>query len=249
MTLEEKIVQTINEKFSDGTIERLISEKLNESIMKALDDVLGYGGKARKLLSSKIDEVMVPAIERHDFNQYLVKLDSILTEIINNTSLADNKSLLESFKELMTEPKLKEIKISEIFKKYCEYVAADVDTDNLEANCEGGDPYYSHVTARMEVERERDSWGTYEHCYVKFFCEEDESLNYQIRLFATRGVNDWRIIEGAGDSIDMLSLRNMNQFQVFMCVLNRGFVHIVIDEDDDCDDDIEPDATPEWSLS
>ena len=249
MTIEEKITQTVNGKLSDGTFERLISEKLDESIKKALDDVLGYGGEVRKLLSNKINEVMIPAIERHDFNQYLVKLDSVLTEIINNTSLADNKSLLESFKELMTEPKLKEIKISEIFRKYCEYVAADVDTDNLEAECEDGDPYYSHVTARMEVERERDSWGTYDHCEVKFSCEEDENLNYQIRLFATRGANDWRIIEGAGDSIDMLSLRNMNQFQVFMCVLHRGFTSIVIDEDNDCDDDIEPDATPEWSLS
>ena len=249
MTLEEKIAQTINEKFSDGTIERLISERLDRSIKEALDDVLGYGGNARKLLSKKIDEVMVPAIERHDFNQYLVKLDSVLTEIINNTSLADNKSLLESFKELMTEPKLKEIKISEIFRKYCEYVAADVDTDNLEANCEDGDPYYSHVTARMEVEYERDSWRAYDHCEVKFSCEEDENLNYQIGLYTTRGANDWRIITGASDFINMLSLRHMNQFQIFMCVLNRSFVHIVIDEDDDCDDDIEPDATPEWSLS
>lgn len=92
---------------------------------------------------------MVPVIEKHNFNQYMVKLDSILTEIVNSTNLADNKRILDNFQSLLKEPEYKEIELSKIFEQYCEHVAKNVDTSNLEACCEDGEPYYEHVTASI----------------------------------------------------------------------------------------------------
>lgn len=41
-----------------------------------------------------------------------MKLDSVLTEIINNTTLNDNKEILENFQMCMREPNKKEITLS-----------------------------------------------------------------------------------------------------------------------------------------
>lgn len=62
-------------------------------------------------VKEKVSSVMIPAIERHDFSEHLVKLDTILTEIINKTSLADNQKILKNFKELMIEDSTKEISV------------------------------------------------------------------------------------------------------------------------------------------
>lgn len=75
---------------------------------------------------------MTPAIERVNLDEYTVKLDAVLTEIINSTNLIDNKEILGNFKSLMTEPDKDTISLKEVFEKYKEYVSENVDTSELE---------------------------------------------------------------------------------------------------------------------
>lgn len=247
---EQRIAEAVNEKLNDGTVEKLIEQYIEKAVSQSLNGIFGYSGSGRKMIQSKLDEVMVPVIENHDFNKYIVKLDNVLTEIINNTNLKDNKNILDNFSELMKEPEMKEIKLSDIFKKYCEHVAKNVDTDELEACCEDGEPYYEHVTANMEVEYVDKGWfkSSYDDCFVNFSCEEDERLNFQIKLYKRQESNLWDILLIDTEHVDVTSLRRLSDFEVFLIVLKRGFVKIAIDTENECDDDIEPDDKPEWSL-
>lgn len=246
---EQKIVNAVNEKLNDGTVEKLVAQYMEKGVSDALGNVFSYSGEGRKLIEKKLNEVIVPAIERHDFNGYLTKLDAVLTEIINKTSLAENKEILENFKALMKEPEMKEIKISEIFKKYCKHVAENVDTDDLKAFCEDGHPYYEHVTANIDVKHEDKTCGnsSFDDCTVIFTCEEDENLNCQIKLFKHTRDDKWSIL-GHYNSVDISSLKGLTDFEIFLMTLNRAFVKIVLDEYSDYDDDIKPEAEPEWEL-
>lgn len=248
-SFEQRIADAVNEKLNDGTVEKLIEQYIEKAVSQSLDGIFGYSGSGKKMIQSKLDEVMIPVIENHDFNQYIVKLDSVLTEIINNTNLKDNKDILENFKGLMKEPNKKEINLSEIFEEYKKYVASNVDTSELEAHCEDGEPYYDNVTATMEVEHEDKGWfaSRYDDCTVKFTCDEDDKLNMQIKLYKRTDENWWSFRFGQ-DVIDINSLRYTNEFSVFIATLNRAFVKIVMDTETECDDDIEPDEKPEWSL-
>lgn len=250
MDFEKKIMSVLEEKLNDGTVDKIIEEKLKKGISEALDNVFGYRGEAKEAIESKIKEVMVPVIERHDFNQYMVKLDSLLTEIVNSTNLADNKRILENFQSLLKEPEYKEIELSKVFEQYCEHVAKNVDTSNLEADCDDGEPYYENVTARMEVEHEDRSWfkSTFDNCTVKFICEEDKNLNCQIKLYKYSNKDNWSILRG-DNAIDINSLRNISDFEIFLSVLKRGFVNIILDTENEENDDIEPEEKPEWSLN
>lgn len=246
---EKMIAETVANKLSDGTVEKLIEQKIEDAIKKGLDDVLGYCGEGRKLIEKKLNDTMIPVIEKHNFNQYLVKLDEVLTNIVNQTSIADNKRILDNFKELLTEQQQKEIKLSEIFEKYCQYVADNVSTDNLEAYCDDGEPYYESVTANMEVEYEDKGWfkSSFDDCCIKFTCDEDDSLNCQIKLYKGTDKKEWKILRGT-NGIEINSLRYLNSFEVFMSVAQRSFTEIIIDTESECADDIEPTEKPEWSL-
>ena len=248
MNLEERITNAVMEKLTDGTVEELVKKNIESAINKSLGDTFSWSGSGKKMIDEKVKEVIVPVIERHDFNQYIVKLDSILTEIINQTSLADNKEILENFKALMVEPGEKVVKLSTIFQKYCEYVAHDIDTTELEARCDDSEPYYEHVTANMEVEHE-DTWiSSNNRCRVKFSCEEDENLNKELRLYKSKTDNNWNISWEMNTFCDINSLRNLSDFDIFLMILKRGFVDIEIDTESEYEDDIEPEETPEWSL-
>ena len=246
---EQRIVETVNKKLTDGTVEKLVERYMEKGVSDALEGVFSWNGNGRKIIEKKLDETIVPVIERHDFNRYLTKLDSVLTEIINSTVLADNRKMLENFKELMKEPETKEIKLSDIFKRYCEHVAANVNMDELEACCEDGEAYYEHVTASMKVEHEDKSWfkSAFDDCVVKFTCEEDRDLNCRIKLYKSVDEEKW-CFRGYGDSVELNSLRNLSNFEMFLMTLKRGFVRIVMDGEEDCDNDIEPEEKPEWSL-
>ena len=248
MNLEERITNAVIEKMTDGTVEELVKKNVESAINKSLDDLFSWSGAGKKMIDEKVKEVIVPVIEHHNFNQYIVKLDSVLTEIINKTSLSENKEILENFKSLMIEPDMKVIKLSDIFEKYCKYVAHDVDTDNLEACCDDGEPYYESVTANMEVEHEDRWFSSSEWCSVKFWCEADEKLNKELRLYRSRDDRNWNISYEMNTFCDINSLRNLSQFDIFLMTLKRGFVDIEIDTESEYEDDIEPEEMPEWSL-
>lgn len=248
--LEQRISDAVNEKLNDGTVEKLIEQHIEKAVSQSLDGIFGYSGSGKKMIQSKLDEIMIPVIENHDFNRYIVKLDSVLTEIINNTSLKDNKDILEKFKGLMKEPNKEKINLSDVFEEYKKYVAANVDTSELEAHCEDGEPYYDNVTATMEVEHEDKRWfsSSFDDCTVKFICDEDEKLNTQIKLYKRTNESRWSFRFGQ-DVIDINSLRYTNEFSIFIATLNRSCVRITMDTEMECDDDIEPDEKPEWDLN
>ena len=247
---EKKIAEVVSNKLNDGTVERIIEQQIEESVEKALGDIFGYSGEGQKLMEKKISEVIVPVIERHDFNKYLTKLDTVLTGIISQTSLADNKRILDNFKDILKEPDRKEIKLSEIFEEYCKYVAENVSTSDLKAMSDGGEPYDENVTANMQVEHVDKGYlytGRFDDCYVNFSCEEDENLNLQIKLYKSTDEKTWRIISSF-DAIEIGSLRNTTSFEILLYSIKNRFTEIILDTEIESDD-VEPDEKPEWSLN
>lgn len=150
----------------------------------------------------------------------------------------------------MREPEKKEIKLSEIFEKYCKHVAANVNTDDLEAHCEDGEPYYDYVTAQMEVEHEDKGRfnSSFDDCIVKFTCDDDKDLNCQIKLYKRKTEEKWEMRNLTEIFCDINTLRGLSEFDVFLMTLKRGFVKIIMDIETEYECDIEPDEKPEWSL-
>jgi hypothetical protein len=244
-TFEERIAKAVTDKLNDGTVEELVSDAVTKALKSSIEDQFNWKGEAKKIIDEKVKEVMTPAIERVNLDEYTVKLDAVLTEIINSTNLIDNKEILGNFKSLMTEPDKDTISLKEVFEKYKEYVSESVDTSGLEVYTDD-EPRYQNVTAEVTVDTRNRIFGG-RFCDLVFKCEEDEKLTKEIHLYESRLHGRFCITSFRGE-IDLNSLRYVDKFDIFMMRLDRAFCDIT-DVMDMYDDDIEVEAEPEVSWS
>lgn len=100
---DEDIKRITDEILSDGAVDQIIREKVTDGIEKAIASSFNYG-KLEKAVKERVEQVLVPFIENYDMSAYIVKLDTVLTEMVNKSVLTDNKNLLENFKFMMEEP-------------------------------------------------------------------------------------------------------------------------------------------------
>lgn len=241
---DEDIKRIANEMLEDGTIQEIIKAKVKESFEKAVEDAFRWG-ELSSAIDKRIKSVLVPYIENVNLDNYIVKLDTILAEIVNNTALQDNKKILENFKELMIENP-KEIALTDIFKAYKRYVSYNMSTIGREIDHSSDEPEYEPIEVEYQFasEIEERRWSIYKYATVDFIVNESDQeneLNKTIRLrqFEEYG---WEIVSEPCVNID--SLRNMSEFEVILHRLSRAGTKIIIDREYD-DDVIYSDEKPE----
>ncbi|MCD5324753.1 MULTISPECIES: hypothetical protein [Pontibacillus] len=246
MNLESSVKDAIAKKLSDGTVEKLIEEQVEEGIKKALKDLFGLFGDANKVIEQQLKSVMVPYLEKYDYSQYVTKLDAVLVDVLKSSSL-DNKQLLDNFKNLMSPETEKVTKITELFEQWKEYVAHNVDTDDLEVDLDD-EPSYEPVAVSVQVEFMEDrSWSSFQNGMITFECEHDETLNIQfpVHRWEKFDKEEWTIDYKTPH--DLSSLKRLDEFEVLLMKMNQNNTKIIVDEEM-IHDDVYPEEEPEASF-
>lgn len=247
VNLEDNIKDIITKKLQDGTIENLIAEQLEDGIKNALKGLLGSYGDVTKVIEKQVKSVMIPYLEEYDYSQYIAKLDSVLVEVLKNSAL-ENKKLLENFKELMIPEEEKAIKATELFERYMNYVAKNVETDELKIDYDD-EPTYENVEVSFEVEyNEGRSWSDMESATLFFECEHDKEMNVEIKIHRWKKFDkeEWTIDYDSVHTIN--SLRHLGEFEILLMKLKQNYTKLILDSDGE-NDYVEPEARPEVSYS
>lgn len=251
-TFEQIIQESVTTALSGDSFQTMIQEALQKEVKKSIENAFGYNGEAKKLLDNKIKEIIVPAIERHDFNNYLVKVENVLTDIVNNTNLIDNKVILSNFKDLMCGEQLKldtEINISTIFEQWGNYVERKISGHNLTPMSDNGEPYYAAIEVRMEVVPQTKYFSsTFDDITVRFICKEDEDLNFEMKLYKYTDKNEHYNILATTFPDNIADLRNLDEFEIFISKIKRAHCKVVMDKEDDTMELTEFEDKPEWTL-
>lgn len=248
MSLEENIKLVIENKLKDGTIEKAISDSIQKGIEESLNDLFSWSGDAKKVIEEKIKSVIVPYLESYDYSAYITKLDSVLTNILKETT-KDNRKILSNFQKLMSVKSDKKIvKVSEVFDKWCDFVINNVETNGLEINYDDG-VSYEPVGVSYEFERsEKKDWLSLENGRIIFECEQDTNMNICIEVCRWSDIDKesmWNIKNNSVDSIfDLKSLRYLDEFKLYLMSLEQGGIKIKLDEEY-LDNEVIPEKEPE----
>lgn len=256
-SIEELILGSVKNYFESNKAEQLIRVSIDKAISDAIQDSFNWG-ETSKALNKKINDLLVPAIERFDLSAYNAKLDAVLTEIIENTNLVENRRLLKNFKGLMIEPEYKEISIDKLFEAYKSYVAADLDCCGREVMTDDSEPYYAsiNVYGNFTLE-ERPSWLHSDHGRIVFQIDsadeaaedQSEDFNRSIRVYRYEGQYDEGYYLGPEyrDIPILQDLADMCSFDVLLLRLKRANARILIPDGEvtTLEDEVFPNAEPE----
>ncbi|MGE6260895.1 hypothetical protein ACQKCU_23965 [Heyndrickxia sporothermodurans] len=245
MNLETNIKDVIAKKLEDGTVEKLVEENLQRGVSKALESLFSSYGDVTKVIEEQVKSVMIPYLESYDYSKYITKLDSVLVDVLKCSSL-ENKKLLENFKHLMTSDDRKEIKVTDLFEEWKEYVRKNVETDGLEIDFDDR-PTYEYVEVSMNVSYDDErSWSSFDYATLVFECEHDEKMNFAIRLSKWDKRENWDIRYDSKQ--DISSLRYLNEFEITLMKLDQNGVKLILDSDYE-NDEVEPEKEPEVTFS
>lgn len=247
--MKEELLKIAQESLSSEEVERIVKEKFMNALGSAIEDAFRWGD-AKKAIEKKVKEVMVPYIEDYDFSEYLPKLDSVLTEIVNSDACIADKKILENFKGLMTEPEQKEIKLTDFFKAWINQCEKDIDTDGLDIDYDNEASYQSVVCEMRFESEDKPSWSSLQRGVITFENVHDEKLNVEIP------VSKWIWDSGKEEpytlsyykDLMISSLRRLSDFEILLLRLARAGTAIIIDKEYD-DSYIQPEAEPEVTFS
>jgi len=235
---DEDIRRITNEILEDGTVDQIIREKVTNGIKEAISDSFSYG-KLRNTIKERVEQVLVPFIEKYDMSDYIVKLDTVLTDIVNQTALVENKRLLQSFQYLMVEPQEKEIKLSDLFKEYKKYVADRMETCGREVIYEDSDPEYEPMEVYFQFKQTPDrAWSSFDYAEITFGVEEEdqqEELNRSINISRYKKERKEGYEFRIDTDPDLHSLRGMSNFDLLLLRMQRADVRLIIDKQYDTD--------------
>lgn len=248
---DEDIKRINDEMMADGTIDNIIRERLTKAYTDAVDNAFRWGD-LKDAIEKRLKEILIPAIERSDLSDYVVKLDEILTSIIHETSLPDHKRLLEHFDTIICKKMPKTITLEEILDKYMEFCKEELECCGRKVDTDEGDPSYENCEAQVTVEDD-DRYGRFSNEYAVLLCQigEDESdenkekLNRRVRLthYSWEKEEGYRI-EYSG-ATDITSLKYMPDFDVWLLALSQNGTRVIAERGDGESDEFEPNAQPE----
>lgn len=244
MSLENNISKVIQEQLQGDLIERVIAEQLEKCVRNSVDSLFGSWGDCKEIIEEKIKGVMIPQLESYDYSKHIVKLDTVLTDILKATTV-DNKKIIESFKGFYLDEMPKAITITEMFDKYKKHVEENVETDGLEVDYDD-EPTYESVEVTVEVEEDSRSYGGYKSATIYFECEHDESMNFSIHTQKNPRDDYYFITDDL--AARFTSLRKAKTFELFLLRMRNEYTHIKLDTMDDCDS-VCPEARPECDWS
>lgn len=243
--MKEELLKIASESLSSDEVGEIVKEKFMNALENAIKNAFRWGD-AKNAIEKKVKEVMVPYIESYDFSEYLPKLDSVLTEIVNSDFCIGNKKLLENFKDLMMEPEQKEIKLTDLFKAWIKQCERDIDTDDLDIVYDDSVSYQS-VECEMRFELEdKPSWSSTQRAVITFENEHDKNLNVEIPVskWIWNSRNEEPYTLSVYKDLTISSLRNLSEFDVLLLRLSRAGTAIIIDNEYDVDY-IQPEKEPE----
>lgn len=244
---DEDIKRITDEIMQDGTIEKILREKIEKGFLEAVNSAFRWG-ELKDAIEKRVKEILVPYIESYDMSSYIIKLDTILTDIVNQTSLQDNAKILENFQKLMIEPGVEFVTLEDVFGEYKKYVSKNMETSGRDVVWDE-EPYYEPIEVTAEiVEEDERPWSDFKHAVLELaVAEEDqqEDLNFSI------GLSRWEIAyEKKGYSINydvapsIRGMRWLDDFEIYILRLARAGVRLLDDTQYD-DDSVIAENKPE----
>lgn len=246
--MKDLINKVFEEKMQDGSIEKIVAQKIDKMIEDICDKQLRWDGAARKAMEEKLSPIILQAVERSDLSNMVTKITMVINTSLKGSEIEQYHDILQSVRTIFgvndTVKALKEkgtVKLSEIFEKYKEYLQTVYDKDDFE-NYEmedDGEGVTAAIECSLQVDHENDrgfSW--YKPGYeVELHTEKsNEQKSGDIRFRLKWNYDSTKLhLSGNFQDMRLFDLRYAPEFILYLASIEREYVDVEIDVEQDDD--------------
>ncbi len=245
--MKEIIEKVLEEKMNDGTVEKIIGEKLDKMLSSTMDDMLGWNSPIKKALEEKLKPIMLNAVEKSNVSDYAVKVTALLNDLLKNTQLTSYKNSIKNLKGFLDIDVTygQKVKLSDIFEKYCEFIEKDAftesDFESTEINRDDGVKNV-WVECYMQAEKKEEGYFTQTKKYSVELSNQksDEpksrfrktAFNFEIRHSSYDSKNHI----GLGLDVSIDEIHHLPAFVLYLIKLSNNYADIEIDTEEASDE-------------
>lgn len=255
MGLTDDVERISKQMFEDGSIDAIIKEQLTKSVTEIVRDAFISWSDVGKALKENVESRMLESINGYDWDSYIPKLDAVLTDVVNCTTITDTKEVLENFKVLMVKPDEKMVLVSDLFDEYQKIVAKRASHDGHDVEFDSGEPEYEPVEVEYNFEKQdKPRWSSCDRGIITFSVndteenESDERINIEIPVYRWDWEDERGYVIESSALVNVNNLRNISDLELMVMKLARAKTRIVIDVESD-EDTVSFEEKPEadWS--
>ena len=208
--MEKLFAKVYKEKLEDGTIEKIISEKIEEIVKNEISNIFCYGSESRKLLERKLEPIICGTIEDSNLGDYQTKIVAIINQAIKDDNLSkEYNTIAERLKTLFNYKSkyqnFQTVNVTEIFEDYIEFIKNDSDESES-------------ITCEMEIDYD----DTIHLKNDKYDC-----LNYILKTYES--YKDEFHIHDSISQKNIRELQRMNEFELQLLELENKFCKLNFD--------------------
>lgn len=246
--MKDLINRVFEEKLQDGTIEKIVSERIDAMINEICLDQMRWSGSAKKAMEEKLSPLILQAIENSDLSSMVTKITMMINASMRGSEVEQYHDVLQSVKNIFDANdfisdlrKKKVVRLSEIFERYKEYLNVVYDKDDFDKEdiCDDGDSVTASVMCGLRVDSENDrgfSWFKpgYE---VELYAEKyDNSKSGDIRFRLRWNYDKTKLyLQGDFSTMTLSELRHVPQFILYLATIERELIEIEVDMDQEED--------------
>lgn len=224
--MEDLIKKVYEEKLQNGSIEKIINDEIDKMVKSTCTSLFEWNGIIKKQMEEKIKDVMSNVIEKTDFSNYTQKLIYIINNTLPNTALADYSKIGELIENTCGKKALTykdTVKLSNLFKMYCEYIENETFYESefeheIELDDEGDKTAY--LDLNMEINPRTKN--------IKFYIDESDLDPYTQRYYSFEVRKNNSTISIYCDK-KVSNLSSISKFEMFLIMLSNNSVKIDFD--------------------
>lgn len=243
--MKDLIAKVFNEKLEDGTIEKIIGKHIEDMVSDILNDQMKWNGETKKALEERIKPICLAAVSECD----LSKTAAVVTELLNNAlrgtpihllndTLNGIKSLYSQNENIRGLKFGQTIKLSDIFKKYCEFIKGktfdedDLDEKGIESfDNDEQEGKYAYIGVEMTVE-ETETETYYGYKRSKFKVEMRSELNGEeegLTFYVSESYDRTLRLEVETGGMLLAELSRIDPFIMYLIAVRNNYCNIQID--------------------
>jgi len=243
--MKDLINKVFEEKMQDGTIEKIVADKINEMVVRVCESQMGYSGDAKKAMEARIAPLFLQAVETCDLGRMVEKITAILNASLRDSdldkygSVCDGaRALFNGSTELNAAREKHVIKLSEIFEEYKKHLEYVFDKDDFdEDEIEYGDERQAVIDCTMSVTDDES----------EFYCKRGYVVELSTNKSSNEKTGDVRFrlrwdycgtelhLKADLRDLSLSELRYCPPFILYLSCIEREWIRVELDKDYDED--------------